>query len=364
MNDEYYMEFALSLGKKIVGQTSPNPPVGAVVVNNGQIVGFGAHLKAGGPHAEVHALNMAGEKAKGSTVYVTLEPCSHHGRTPPCADLLINKEVSRVVIATTDPFEKVAGNGIKRLQEAGLEVEVGVLKEKADEVNEQFFHYIKTKKPYVTLKSATSLDGKIATASGESKWITSEEARLDAHKYRHSHDAILVGVNTVLKDDPSLTTRLPVEGKNPIRIILDTNLRTPLHAKVMTQNDANTWIVVGKSVRREEKEAYLNYNHVEIIQLTNETINISELLHVLAEKSIMSVFVEGGAEVNGSFLKVGAVNQVITYMAPKLIGGKNAPTAIGGAGIDSLEVALPLQIISIEKIGPDIKIISRVEDDT
>jgi diaminohydroxyphosphoribosylaminopyrimidine deaminase / 5-amino-6-(5-phosphoribosylamino)uracil reductase len=358
MNDQYYMKFALSLSKAVIGQTSPNPPVGAVVVNNDQIVGFGAHLKVGEPHAEVHALRMAGEKAKSSTVYVTLEPCSHHGRTPPCAELLVNTGVNRVVIATTDPNEKVAGKGIELLKNAGIEVEVGILQNEANELNEQFFHYIQTKTPYVTLKSATSLDGKIATATGESKWITGEEARADVHQYRHNHDAILVGVNTVIKDNPSLTTRLPLGGKNPIRIILDTHLRTPIESNVVIDDQAKTWIVVGNEVKAEQVDPYLTYKHVEIIQLSEAEIKIPELLKTLAQKSIMSLFVEGGAGVNGSFLEEKAVNQVITYIAPMIIGGQNAPTPFGGQGLHSLDDALQLNIKSIEQIGKDIKIIS------
>ncbi|MRG87308.1 bifunctional diaminohydroxyphosphoribosylaminopyrimidine deaminase/5-amino-6-(5-phosphoribosylamino)uracil reductase RibD [Salinibacillus xinjiangensis] len=358
MNDQYFMDLALTLAKSVSGQTNPNPPVGSVVVKDSQIVGLGAHLKAGEPHAEVHALQMAGEKAKGATIYVTLEPCSHHGRTPPCADLIIEKELSRVVIATTDPNEKVAGKGIERLRNAGLQVDVGIRKEEAQHVNKQFFHFIEHKTPYVTLKSATSLDGKIATVSGESQWITNEEAREDVHFYRHTHDAILVGVNTVIKDNPSLTTRTPLGGKNPTRIIMDTHLRTPLDANVVTKDDAPTWIVVGNQVSPEQKEPYLAYPHVEIIQLEESSIQVKTLLKALANRKVMSLFVEGGAEVNGSFLKARAVQQIITYIAPKLIGGKGAPTSIGGDGFANLSDSLELSIISAEKMGTDIKIIA------
>ena len=201
MKDTDYMSLAIELAKQTKGQTSPNPVVGAVVVKDNAVVGLGAHLKAGEPHAEVHAIRMAGDKAKNATIYVTLEPCSHHGRTPPCSNLIIESKIKRVVIASVDPNPLVAGSGIKRLQDAGIKVEVGLLRKQADELNEVFFHYISTKRPYITIKSATSLDGKIATSTGESKWITGEEARNDVHQYRHEHDAILVGVNTV--DPPS-----------------------------------------------------------------------------------------------------------------------------------------------------------------
>ncbi|WP_102345035.1 bifunctional diaminohydroxyphosphoribosylaminopyrimidine deaminase/5-amino-6-(5-phosphoribosylamino)uracil reductase RibD [Bacillus sp. Marseille-P3661] len=357
MTDEQYMRLAIELAANTKGQTSPNPLVGAVVVKNNQIVGMGAHLKAGEPHAEVHAIHMAGEKAKNATIYVTLEPCSHHGRTPPCADLLIKNEVSRVVIASTDPNPLVAGKGIKKLRDAGIEVDVGVLKEEAEALNEVFFHYISTRTPYVTLKSATTLDGKIATVTGESKWITSEEARLDVHKYRHRHDAILVGVNTVIKDNPQLTTRLPLGGKNPIRIVLDTNLRIPEHAALLNDGCAPTWVVSGKNAPL-EKIQLLKEKNIEMIQLPTEKINIPSFLKAIAEKGISSLYVEGGAEINGSFIKEKAVNQVITYIAPKIIGGTAAPTSIGGEGFENLSDSLQLVIKSVEQIGPDIKIIS------
>ncbi|GMB07792.1 bifunctional diaminohydroxyphosphoribosylaminopyrimidine deaminase/5-amino-6-(5-phosphoribosylamino)uracil reductase RibD [Thermolongibacillus altinsuensis] len=358
MNDEQYMRFALQLAQAAVGQTSPNPVVGAVVVKDGEIVGFGAHLKAGEPHAEVHALRMAGEKAKGATVYVTLEPCSHYGKTPPCADLLIEKEVRRVVVATTDPNPLVAGKGIAKLRQAGIAVDVGVLKEEADELNEMFFHYISTKTPYVTLKYAMSLDGKIATKTGESKWITSEEARRDVHRYRRAHDAILVGVETVLADDPSLTVRLGDGGKNPIRIILDTRLRTPLEAKVVRDGETPTWIVVGSEVTEAQMAPYREKN-VQIIQMNEASITIPSLLKVLGEKKVMSLFVEGGAAVHGSFVAAKAFQKVIAYIAPKFIGGKEAPSPIGGSGFAHMAEVMSLQIKQVETIGPDIKIVAK-----
>lgn len=253
MRDQDYMNLAINVAKAGVGQTTPNPVVGAIIVNEGRVVGIGAHLKAGEPHAEVHAIRMAGEKAQNATAYVTLEPCSHHGKTPPCADLLITSKVKRVVVATTDPNPLVAGKGIAKLKAAGIEVEVGVCKEQADALNSVFFHYLEKKRPYITLKSATTLDGKIATVTGESKWITGDAARQDVHLYRSIHDAILVGVNTVLMDNPSLTTRLPNgTGKNPIRVILDSKLRTPLDSQIVNDGKAETWIIVSNQVNQEK----------------------------------------------------------------------------------------------------------------
>lgn len=358
ITDIDYMKLAISLAKNTIGQTSPNPVVGAVVVKDGQILGIGAHLKAGEGHAEVHAIKMAGEKAKDATIYVTLEPCSHFGRTPPCADLIVKSGIKRVVIASTDPNPKVAGKGIVKLKAAGLDVEVGLLKEQAEALNEVFFHYIKTNTPFVTLKSAITLDGKIATVHGESKWITGEAAREDVHKYRQQHDGILVGVGTILKDNPSLTTRLPSGGKNPVRIILDTHLRTPPTSTVVTDNEAETWIVTGCNVNATKKEAFQK-EQIKLIELSSETIDIYPLLQILAEKGITSLFVEGGATVNGSFLKEKCVQQLITYIAPKIIGGHNAPTSFGGEGIGKLTDALNVTIESIEKIGHDLKIISK-----
>lgn len=354
--DETYMKTALQLAQSVKGQTDPNPPVGAVIVKNNRIIGLGAHLQAGEAHAEVHAINMAGKEAENATIYVTLEPCSHIGKTPSCADLIIKNKLARVVIATKDPNELVAGEGIKRLKEAGIDVTVGLLEEEATHINDVFFHYIKTNRPFVTVKSATSLDGKIATKTGESKWITSELAREDVHYYRHTHEAILVGVNTVLQDNPRLTTRLKQGGKNPIRIVLDTNLNTPLNAHLIQNSEADTIIFVSTNVLDEKIAQFNEFNHVEIIQLPTEKIKISDVLKVLGEREIASLFVEGGATINDAFLRAGFINQFVLYLAPKLIGGKKAPTSFSGKGYSNLKDIFNLKITYVEKIGPDIKI--------
>ncbi|MCI0763265.1 bifunctional diaminohydroxyphosphoribosylaminopyrimidine deaminase/5-amino-6-(5-phosphoribosylamino)uracil reductase RibD [Bacillus sp. TL12] len=362
MTDQEYMKIALQLAKSATGQTSPNPMVGAVVVKDGNIVGMGAHLRAGEGHAEVHALRMAGEKAKGSTVYVTLEPCSHFGKTPPCCDLLIQKEVKHVVIATLDCNPLVSGNGAKRLQKAGIHVTTGILEKEAIQLNRYFFHYMKMKQPFVTIKTAMSLDGKIATATGESKWITGEDARGDVHQYRHTHDAILVGVNTVIADDPSLTTRLPNGGKHPIRIILDTHLRMPLSSRVITDGIAPTWIIVGKDVQKEKIARYESQG-TSVLQMQTSQIEIRELLLLLGEKQILSLFVEGGQSIHASFLETKCFNEIVTYISPKLIGGKDAPTMFGGTGFNKLQDALSLQIQEMKQIGDDIKIVATVRNE-
>lgn len=357
MNDQDYMALAISLAKATTGQTAPNPHVGAVMVKDTQIVGIGAHLKAGEPHAEVHAIRMAGEKAKGATLYVTLEPCSHFGKTPPCSNLVIESGIKKVFVASTDPNPLVAGSGIRRMLDAGIKVEVGLMNEEAAELNKVFFHYINTGLPYVTLKTAISLDGKIATVTGESQWITSEESRKDVHQYRHTHDAILVGVNTIIKDNPSLTTRLETGGKNPIRVILDTTLRTPLESRVVNDHLAETIIVTGAEVGQNMVKKFTD-SGIDILTLESSRIEVSEMLKKLGERGISSVFVEGGAEVHGSFLKDKAFQQVITYIAPKLIGGKTAPASFGGEGIASLDDTVPLKIKDVSRIGQDIRVIA------
>lgn len=359
MDDQYYMKFAIDLAKRATGQTSPNPVVGSVVVKDGEIAGFGAHLKAGEAHAEVNAIQMAGpEKTKDSTVYVTLEPCSHFGKTPPCSDLLIQSGVKRVVVASVDPNPLVAGKGIEKLRNAGIEVELGTCQEEALALNQVFFHFLKMKRPYVTLKTAASLDGKTATHTNESKWITGAEARLDSHQYRHKHDAILVGVGTILADDPSLTTRLPNGGKNPIRIILDSHLRTPLDARVITDGEASSWIVTGSKPDLNKVEILKNTKGVRVLTLPSPSVEIPSILSLLGEEGITSIFVEGGSTVNGSFLKEKAIDQVITYIAPKLIGGKDAPTLIGGKGFASMGEIMELEIKEFTRLGEDLKIVS------
>lgn len=357
MDDSFFMKLALDLARGTLGQTSPNPVVGAVLVKDGQIIGMGAHLKAGEPHAEVHAIEMAGDQAIGSVLYVTLEPCSHYGKTPPCSDLVIKTGIKKVFVATTDPNPQVAGKGIERMKKAGIEVEVGMLQEEARDLNKVFFYNIQSGLPYVTLKSAASIDGKAATVTGESRWITGEEARLDVHHFRHQHDGIMVGVNTVLKDNPSLTTRLVEGGKNPIRIILDTHLRTPLDAKIITDQKAPTWIITGADVDR-KREIQLSELGIEVMKMESQKISIKEMLAALGKRGITSLFVEGGAEVHGSFLKERAFQQIITYIAPKLIGGKNAPASFGGQGIEQIGDAVSLNIIQVDLIGSDIRIIA------
>ncbi|GAK13575.1 bifunctional diaminohydroxyphosphoribosylaminopyrimidine deaminase/5-amino-6-(5-phosphoribosylamino)uracil reductase RibD [Geomicrobium sp. JCM 19039] len=347
--DQSYMKVALQLARLGRGQTSPNPMVGAIVVSDEGVIGQGAHLKAGAEHAEVHALNMAGEKAKGATLYVTLEPCCHFGRTGPCTDFIIKSGVTRVVVASVDPSPHVQGKGIEILQRHGLSVQTGVYNEEARALNRSYFHYCKTGEPYVTLKFASSLDGKTATVSGESKWITSKEARDDSHEERATHDAILVGINTVLADDPKLTARGAGDRRNPIRVIMDRKLQTPEQAK-MLQEPGETWIfteVDGKGGGTDVAKI-----------IWQERVTVPSVLAELGKRGIRSLLVEGGAEIHGAFLKARRCERVISYVAPVMIGGKEATGMVAGTGIAELDQAVKYQIQNIKNVGTDIKITS------
>lgn len=355
--DDFYMQQALAIARYATGRTSPNPLVGAVIVKDGRIVGQGWHRKAGTPHAEVHALAQAGELAKGATVYVTLEPCSHHGRTGPCADALIEAGVKKVVVAMTDPNPEVAGNGLVRLRAAGIEVVEGVLTAEAASINEVFLKWITTGMPFGILKTAMTLDGKIASHTGHSKWITSEAAREYVHKLRDIYDGILVGVGTILADNPKLTTRLPEGGHNPVRIIVDTRARTPLTANVVTDKQAPTIIAVGREAPVERIEALQKLGiEVVVLEQNSQGVDLRQLFKVLGERRITSVFIEGGATINASLLADNLIDKVYAFVAPKIIGGKSAPGPVGGTGVDTVDQAILLENITTQTVGDDILI--------
>jgi diaminohydroxyphosphoribosylaminopyrimidine deaminase/5-amino-6-(5-phosphoribosylamino)uracil reductase len=354
------MDLALRLALKGYGTTSPNPLVGAVVVVNGRIIGRGEHHVAGGEHAEVIALKAAKRKAKGATLYVTLEPCCHYGKTPPCTDRIISAGIKRVVIAVQDPNPLVNGKGIKRLRNAGIKVVVGSREEVAKKVNEAFFKYIQTGLPFVTLKLGMSLDGKLATRNGESKWITNEESRLYVHQLRAGVDAILVGKNTVINDNPELTVRLPgFQGKQPKRFILDTQARVPLSARIFQARfePKNTILVTTKKAAKNSIKRYARAGiPVWILPVVQQGINLRRLMQKLGKEQVQSVLVEGGATIAWSCLAAGIIDKVIFFLAPKLIGGQQAPSAIGGKGFAKLSDAIQLTDLSIKRIGSDIKI--------
>lgn len=356
------MEKALELARLGLGRTSPNPAVGAVVVRDQKIVGEGYHQKAGTPHAEIHALRAAGDLAQGATLYVTLEPCCHYGRTPPCTEAIKASGIRRVVIAMPDPNPKVAGKGIRELKEAGIEVEVGVLAQEAQRLNEAFSKYITTGLPWVTMKVAMTLDGKIATRTGASRWISCEASRQKVHELRNTHDAVLVGIGTVLADDPLLTTRLP-GGRDAVRIILDSRLRLPLEAKVINPaSSAPTWVATTDKAPVEKRKE-LEKLGVEVLVLPSEEGRVSwpALLKTLGEREIMSVLIEGGAEVNASALANGVVDRVIAFIAPKIFGGREAPGPVGGMGVSQPYEAWELEQVEVHPSGADIMITGLVK---
>jgi diaminohydroxyphosphoribosylaminopyrimidine deaminase/5-amino-6-(5-phosphoribosylamino)uracil reductase len=354
LNDEYYMKLALELAAKASGQTSINPVVGCVVVKQGRIIGIGSHLKRGSGHAEVHALQMAGDEAEGATVYVTLEPCSHFGKTPPCCERIIAAKAARVVVASSDPNPQVSGRGISRLREEGIDVTVGVLEQQSRQMNEKFNKYITTKIPFVTLKTASTLDGKIASRTGDSRWVTGTAAREQVHTLRHQHEGIMVGIGTVLADDPLLNTRAAVPAFDPVRIIVDSSLRLPLHARVVTDSSIRT-IVLTSSQAAEDKRQALESAGIEVVVCgTGAKVDLSEAMKKLGELEIGSILLEGGGQLNGAMLEAGLIDKIILYYAAKIIGGVEAPGTFTFSGFEKMADAIELEQVNVEMAGDDI----------
>jgi diaminohydroxyphosphoribosylaminopyrimidine deaminase/5-amino-6-(5-phosphoribosylamino)uracil reductase len=352
---EAFMRRALELARRGEGYTRPNPLVGAVVVRDGEVVAEGYHARYGGPHAEAEALERAGAAARGADLYVNLEPCVDFPgkKTPSCAERIIAAGIRRVIIATRDPNPLVGGKGVERLRAAGIEVVEGVLAEEARELNEIFFHWIRTGRPFVALKLAMSLDGKIATRTGDSRWITGPEARRRAHELRRRHAAVLVGVNTVLADDPRLTVR-EVEGPQPLRIVLDSRGRIPLSARVLS-GDAGTVIAAGEGIAPDKLEA-LRAKGAEVWRLPAAAgrVDIAALLARLGERGVDSVLVEGGGEVAWSFLSRGLVHKLYLFYGPVVIGGREAIPAVGGEGVPQLAAAPRFRFGTVERLGADL----------
>lgn len=356
--DEKYMRMALRLAAKARGRTSPNPMVGAVVVKNGRVIARGWHHKAGEPHAEAIALGRAGRKAKGATLYVTLEPCSHtNKRTPPCSPLVIQSGVKRAVIAMIDPNPRVSGGGIKTLRKAGLDVTTGVLEAEAKKLNEAFIRHITTGMPFVTLKIAQTLDGKVATATGESKWITGEKARLEGRRLRDANDAILVGINTVLKDNPSLTARVPA-GRDPLRVIVDSSLRIPADARVIAQKSPAGTVVATLADAPKAKIKRLQDAGAEvlIVKSAQGRVDLRDLMRKLGRKGIMSVLIEGGPEIHASAIKSGIADKVVLFIAPVLMTGRDSLCSIGGVSPTRLSQAIRLEGVTSRFVGKDLMI--------
>jgi len=364
MNDEYYMHLALEEAVKAEGNTSPNPMVGCILVNEDEeIVGKGYHHKAGEPHAEVMAIRDAGKASVGCTAYVTLEPCSHQGRTGPCCRALFAAGIRRVVVACGDPNPKVAGKGLQYLKAMGVEVVTGVCEKEALRLNERFFTWITKRRPFITLKYAMTLDGKIATKTNDSKWITGEEARTYAHRLRKQHDAVLVGIGTVLADDPELTTRM-VQGKNPIRIVLDARLQTNIMNAVLNPA-APTIIVTSPEADAAKAELFSVLPNVEIVNLpfVEGKVDVKLLVQELAAREITSLLVEGGSSVLGAFKDAGLADRVCAFVAPKVLGGKESLTAVGGEGCELMQEALELTEVEYKQLGADILITGLVKEE-
>ena len=357
--DERYMRLALRLARKGMGWTSPNPMVGAVVVKGKTVVGRGYHHRAGEPHAEVLALAEAGEKARGSTLYLNLEPCNHFGRTPPCTRAILQAGVKRVVAAMKDPNPLVSGKGIARLRRAGVRVDVGVLEEESRELNRAFGKYITTREPFVTLKAALSLDGKVATRTGDSRWISSAESRAYVHHLRAAHDAVMVGIGTVLRDDPLLTVRLPGPRRypQPLRVIVDSRLRIPLTSQLVRTAGQIPTFVAAIQGASETKMNRLVREKVEILVIGNDgqgRVHLKALLRELARRGVVSVLLEGGPSLNASALEEKIVDRLLFFIGPKILGGKKAPGVVAGKGAATISEAAGVQILKLRRIGPDL----------
>ena len=348
MTDEQYIKRTLRLAVRAQGRTSPNPLVGAVLVKNGRILSEDFHRKAGAPHAEALVIAKAGGKISGSTLYINLEPCCHtEKRTPPCTKAIIRAGIKKVIIAMKDPNPQVSGMGIAELQRAGIDVRTGLLEDRAQRLNEAYIKYITTGKPFVTLKSAMTLDGKIATPEGESKWITGEKARKQVHRLRSSVDAVLTAIGTVKADNPHLTARFR-GSKNPVRIVIDPNLEIPLHANILKVPPET--IIVTRSIG--DKADHLEKAGIKIIRF-KEKLDLPWLMERLGKLQITSVLIEGGSSLNAHALEDGIVDKVMLFIAPKIIGGKDSYPAVGGKTFRRLEEAYRLKDISIRKTGDD-----------
>lgn len=351
---EFYMRKALKLAENGMGHTSPNPMVGCVVVRDGEIIAEGYHEKCGGFHAERNAL-LSCEDARGAEIYVTLEPCCHHGKTPPCTDIIIEKQIKKVYVGSMDSNPLVSGKGVKLLQEAGIEVECGILKEECDRLNEVFFHYIEQKTPYVVMKYAMTLDGKIAANTGDARWVTGEKAREDVHRLRKYYSGILVGIGTVKADNPMLNCRIE-QGVDPVRIVCDSKLSIDETCNlVTTAKDIKTIIAYTKE--EEQKKKRLEAAGCILVKAgQGEKVDLTILMKKLGELEIDSVLIEGGSEIHGAAIDAGIVDKVIVYIAPKVIGGKTSRTPVGGMGIEKMADALKLKHMDIQMLGEDIRI--------
>ena len=355
-SDEKFMKLALSLAEKGRGYVNPNPLVGAVIVKDGKVIGEGYHTAFGKPHAEIEAINSATEDIKGATMYVTLEPCCHQGKTPPCTEAIIKNQLARVVVATTDPNPLVSGSGIEKLKQSNIEITVGVLEEMAKIQNEVFIHYMTTNLPFAILKYAMSLDGKIACHTGDSKWITSEKSRTDVHRLRSSVSAVVTGIGTILSDDASLNVRLvDSKGKEPHRIVVDSAARISLDAKILNlDSKSDTYIAVTKAASDEKLRKLKDYGAKIIMTKSKDgKVDLEELWKELGFLGMDSILIEAGEQLNAALLEAKLVNKIRAYIAPKIIGGTNAKSPIGGYGATNMSEVINLKSMNFTHVEND-----------
>jgi len=363
-DNNYYIDLAITLALKAKGKTLPNPMVGAVVVKNSKIIAMGFHKAAGSPHAEVIALDEAGKHAEGAVLYVSLEPCTHFGRTPPCVNRIIKSKIKKVVIGTEDPNPVNSGKGIEILRKNGIIVECGFRHEALRKMNEVFIKYITKKIPFITVKVAESMDGKIATHAGDSKWVTSDVSRMHANKMRQNFDAIMVGVNTVLRDDPLLTCRVPKPArKQPIKIIVDSHLSTPQNAKIFEDGGKVIIATLKSQTGQETDNRTILSEKATVLEVKerNGQVNLHDLMKKLAKMEIANILVEGGGSLIGSLFDEELADKVIFFISPKIIGGRDAVGSVEGKGIRELAKAPAIKDISFKKIGSDFLIEGRVD---
>jgi len=353
-DDEYYMRLALKLALKAKGKTSPNPLVGALVVKNSRIVGCGFHARAGLAHAEINALDEAGKKAKGASLYVTLEPCAHTGRTAPCVNRIIESGIKEVVVGMIDPNPLNNGKGIALLRQHNIKVRHGVLADGSARINESFIKYITTRLPFITVKVAESLDGRIATYTGDSKWITSDKSRAFAHKIRNDYDAVMVGVNTVLRDNPRLNAWF--SGKQPVKIIMDSNLSTPENANIFSKDSRVIIITLPSRPGQETENRKRLLEKAKIIEVKERSgqINLRDALKRIARLQITSILVEGGGTLIGSLFDEGLVDKVLFFISPKIIGGKDAISSVMGKGVRRADQAIKLRGVKFRRFGEEL----------
>jgi len=354
--DEYYMNLAIKLALKAKGKTYPNPMVGALVVKDGKILGRGFHAKAGLPHAEIVALDEAGKNSKGATLFVTLEPCMHFGRTAPCVDRIIGSRIKEVIVGMIDPNPLNNGKGIAILKQHGIKVRVGVLEDKLTRLNEVFIKYITKKMPFVMVKAAESLDGRIATRTGDSKWITSDKSRGFAHRLRQDFDAVMVGVNTILRDNPRLDAWF--SKKQPVKIVVDSQLSTPQNSNIFSRGAAVIIVTLPTKSGQETENRRILVDKAKILEVKEKggQINLKDMFKKLFQLGIKSVLVEGGGTLNGSLFDEGLVDKIMFFISPKIIGGKDAIGSVMGKGIARVERSIRIKDLKLRRFGEDILI--------